>query len=203
MIHALPGMGADHRMYQGEWLSLPNFVAHDWPAYRGQETLAQVAQSVCNSCNIKDGDILIGSSLGGMVACEITKIRSIPKLFLVVSAISRDEVGFNWRMLRHLIHVLPIELMKSIAGKMTGDVFNMFADSNASFIRAMCSAIFTWEGLQVTPTHVCRIHGKHDLVIPIPTRVDLALDCGHLIAMIHARECVEHIRKNIRISGGP
>ena len=31
MIHALPGMGADHRMYPEPWSSLPEFAAHDWP----------------------------------------------------------------------------------------------------------------------------------------------------------------------------
>ena len=197
MIHALPGMGADHRMYQGAWLTLPNFVAHDWPVYHGEKTLAQVAQSVCNEYNVQDGDILVGSSLGGMVACEMTKIRNIPQLFLVGSAISRDEVGFNWLMLRHLIHVMPIELMKAIAGKITGGVFNMFADSNASFIRAMCSTIITRDGLQTTPTRVYRIHGNHDRVIPLPKKVDLVLDAGHLIAMTHKSDCADYIRQHL------
>lgn len=29
MIHALPGMGADHRMYPAPWTSIPDLVTHD------------------------------------------------------------------------------------------------------------------------------------------------------------------------------
>ena len=42
---------------------------------------------MCESCQIKDGDYLIGASLGGMVACEITKFRKIPRLYLIGSAV--------------------------------------------------------------------------------------------------------------------
>src|SRR5215471_13414304 len=93
MIHALPGMGSDRRMYPGEWKTLPGFLAHDWMPHKGEESLAEVAQSMCDSCSIRDGDVLVGTSLGGMVACEITKIRKIPELYLIASAVTKDEVN--------------------------------------------------------------------------------------------------------------
>ena len=70
-------MGSDRRMYPGKWKTLPDLEAHDWMQHRG-ESLAEVARSMCDSCAIRDGDVLVGTSLGGMVACEITKIREIP-----------------------------------------------------------------------------------------------------------------------------
>ena len=70
----------------------------------------------------------------------------------------------------------------------------MFADSQASFIRAMCRAIFTWPGLDVTRIRPLRIHGKNDHVIPPPAKVDRLLDAGHLLAMTHAEECVAFLR---------
>jgi hypothetical protein len=73
----------------------------------------------------------------------------------------------------------------------------MFAGSEASFVRAMCAAIFEWEGLGASATKVCRIHGKHDLVIPPPPSADLLLDGGHVISISHAWECVEFIRIDI------
>src|ERR1700746_3828458 len=93
MIHALPGMGADRRMYPKPWPTLPGFAAHDWPRHVGERSLAEVARSVCEAAKIQDGDILVGSSLGGMVACEITKIRQIPVLYLVGSAMRKEEVS--------------------------------------------------------------------------------------------------------------
>lgn len=56
MIHALPGMGADHRMYPAPWTSIPGFVAHDWVRYAGEQSLSEVAHSMCDSYHINDGE---------------------------------------------------------------------------------------------------------------------------------------------------
>jgi len=37
MIHALPGMGADHRMYPAPWPDLFGFIAHDNDRVRDHE----------------------------------------------------------------------------------------------------------------------------------------------------------------------
>ncbi len=73
----------------------------------------------------------------------------------------------------------------------------MFAGVETSFILAMCSAIFEWEGLGASETRVFRIHGRRDLVIPPPASADLFLNGGHLIAMTHAAECVAFIQTSL------
>lgn len=50
-----------------------------------------------------------------------------------------------------------------------------------------------WNGLACDVT-ITRIHGKNDLVIPLPSEVLNPIDGGHLIAMTHAQECVDRIR---------
>ena len=197
MIHALPGMGADRRMYPAPWSSLPGFVAHDWVHHSGEKSLAEVAQSMCAARGIRDGDTLVGSSLGGMVACEITKIRHIPALHLIGSATKKEAVGALLTVLHPLARVAPIDLVRVAAGKIPIELVQMFTAVEASFIRAMCAAIFEWDGLGVTSTRVYRIHGKHDLVIPPPDRVDLLLDGGHLISLTHAPQCVDFISSSL------
>ena len=194
MIHALPGMGADHRMYPAPWLALPEFLAHDWVQYSGQRSLADIAQSMCVAHGIRDRDILIGSSLGGMVACEITKLRKISKLYLVGSAVRKEEVSALLSYLHPLARVAPIDLLRFSAGKVPLELAQMFSGVDASFIRAMCEAIFQWDGLGSTETKVLRIHGKHDVVIPVPDQVDLLLDGGHLISITHAQACADFVR---------
>jgi hypothetical protein len=196
MIHALPGMGSDRRMYPGKWKSLPEFAPHDWMPHRGEHSLAEVAHSMCDSCSIRDGDVLVGTSLGGMVACEITKIRKIPVLYLVASAVTKDELNPLLGALRPLIRVTPIEWIKFSAGTIPLERAQMFLSVEASFIRSMCAAVFEWEGLGVTTTRVFRIHGKGDHMIPPPKKVDLLLDGGHLLTMTHADECAEFVRAN-------
>ena len=194
MIHALPGMGADRRMYPEAWNTLPNFVAHDWIHHAGEKTVAEVARSMVASCRICDGDVLIGSSMGGIVACEITKIRKIRRLYLIGSAVSKDEISGLLAALHPLVKITPIEWLRSSCGSISTEITQMFAGVDASFIRAMCGAMFTWDGLGETETLVIRLHGRFDLVIPPPKHVDLLVDGGHLIAMSHAQECADFIR---------
>lgn len=201
MIHALPGMGADRRMYPAPWSTLPGFMAHDWPRHAGEHSLAEMARSVCECAKIQDGDILVGSSLGGMVACEITKIRQIPTIFLLGSAVRKEEVSRFLAAAHSFARLAPLDWLRASAGKMPNELAQMFAEAETSFLRAMCSAVFKWDGLAVASGRVYRIHGKHDLIIPPPPKVDLLLDGGHLISMSHAQDCVEFIRATLTATG--
>lgn len=193
MIHALPGMGADRRMFPEPWETLAGFVPHDWPAYSGERTIADFAGTVVDSCGIRDGDALIGTSLGGMVACEIARVRKLRALFLISSAVDKDEVNRLLAFLHPLAAMAPIEWLGFSAGLIPSDLTRMFAGVDSLFIQRMCAAIFRWQGMGAAPVRCYRIHGKWDLVIPPPEQVDLLLDGGHMIAMTHAAECVNWI----------
>lgn len=201
MIHALPGMGADKRMYPAPWLTIPDFVPHHWVRYSGEQSLSEMALSMCESSHIKDGDVLVGASLGGMVACEITKIRKISRLYLIGSAVHKEEISSLLKVLHPLAKFAPIDWLRISAGKIPTELAQMFTGVEAPFIRAMCAAIFKWEGLGMTSTQILRLHGRHDLVIPPPKSADLLVEGGHLISMSHAKECVEFIMANHRLHG--
>jgi pimeloyl-ACP methyl ester carboxylesterase len=194
MIHALPGMGADRRMYPEPWSDISDFIAHDWVPYSGELSLREIALAMCDACRIEDGDDLIGTSLGGMVACEITKIRKIRRLYLLSSAVRKEEICKLLAILHPLTRIAPIDWLRVSAGKIPLEVTKMFAGSESLFIRAMCSAIFQWEGLGPSETKVLRLHGRRDLVIPPPKEVDLLLEGGHLISMTHPMECTVFIK---------
>lgn len=197
MIHALPGMGADHRMFPEPWSDLPGFTAHDWRNAKRAHILPELAAAVAADWQIQDGDTLVGCSLGGMVACEVTKLRKIPRLFLVGSAIQKDEINTWLAALHPFIDLAPIDWLRLSASKVPGELASMFAESDPEFVRAMCKAIFQWDGQVGTRTKVFRLHGRHDLVIPPPRQADLLLEGGHLVAMTHALECVAFVRRNL------
>lgn len=197
MIHALPGMGADHRMFPAPWSDLPDFRAHDWVTSPGLTSIRQVAEVMVDVAGIADGDTLVGCSLGGMVAVEITKLRRIPQLFLVGSAVKKEEMNSWAARLHPLAGKVPISWLKKAAGKLPHEAATMLAEADPDFIRRMCLAIFRWEGLGETDTRVWRIHGRKDLMIPAPEKCDLLLGGGHLIAMTHARECVTFVSERL------
>src|SRR4051794_40725697 len=117
MIHALPGMGADHRMFPSPWNALPSFVAHDWPRHNGERTLSEVAKTVSSAFGIQDGDTVVGASLGGMVACEVAMIRKLGALYLVGSATNKAEVSRLLAVLSPLTKLAPIEWLQFSASK--------------------------------------------------------------------------------------
>ena len=148
---------------------------------------------MCDLYTINDGDVLIGASLGGMVACEITKIRNISRLYLIGSAVRKEEISTLLSALHPLAQIAPLDWLRILAGKLPMELAQMFASAEPAFVRAMCVAIFNWEGLGPSTTKVIRLHGRHDFVIPPPQTVDLLIDGGHLISMSHAAECAAFI----------
>lgn len=192
-LHALPGMGADRRMFPAPWNRLAGFVAHDWPAHEGEVTLTQIAESVCTKAGIHDGDSLIGTSLGGMVATEITRLRKIRSLYLVASAVHPHEINALLRALRPLAARAPTEWLSQSAGSIPHELARMFASVDPKFVRAACLAMLAWNGCTPLAARLFRIHGRRDWVIPASHDCDLLIDGGHLIAMTHAEECVAFI----------
>jgi pimeloyl-ACP methyl ester carboxylesterase len=194
MIYILPGMGADHTMFRDDWLSLPDCVFLDWPAYRGEPSLSAIAARMVREAGILDGSVVVGHSLGGMVSCEIARLRDLRELVLMGSARRKEEISRLLAVLHPLAAYTPFKLTQAIAQKFPGDLFKMFARSDPDFIRATCRAIFEWEGLDESRITPRRIHGRDDQVIPMPPEADLILDGGHMIPLTHARECVAFLR---------
>jgi len=196
MIHLYPGMGATSDMYSGPWRNLPDAIFHDWPAFDGQCSVRQLSEQLIYDHGIREADILIGSSLGGIIACEISNILGNTRLIIVGSAIHKSEINHLLSLLHPMIGITPIELLKLSAGKIPEDLTQMFMKSDSGFIRSMCKAIFNWEGL-MKPSAAFRIHGTKDLVIPCPDSVDIRIPAGHLIAMTHAQECVNACKMHL------
>ena len=197
MIHVLPGMAADHAMYPAAWQALPDSRFHDWPAHAGETSIAALAGRVAEEAGIRDGDVVIGTSLGGIVACELAKSRRLGGLFLVSSAIRKEEISGLLALLHPLAGLAPIEFIQRAAGKIPNELTATFSRSDAAFIRATCRAIFEWEGLDASRITPLRLHGQWDPVIPLPAGVQRVLNGGHLIARTHAQECVDYILSSL------
>jgi pimeloyl-ACP methyl ester carboxylesterase len=203
-------MGGNRLMFPHPWETLEGVILHDWPPYKGEKSVAEMARAVCDHFDVADGDVLVGASLGGMVACEAAKLRRLRALFLVGSAVCKEEISALLATLHPLAQYAPIDLLRMSStmaplerfraslSSVPSDLVRMLQASDTRFIRAMCPAIFEWEGLGPTRTPCYRLHGRGDCVIPPPTAADLLVDGGHLISMTNASECVEFIRVKIR-----
>ena len=197
MIYLLPGMGADRRMYAGQWRALPDAEFLDWPSYLGESTLRQVAERIIAEHDITPGDIVGGSSLGGVVALEISHVLNSIQVILIGSAVSPGEINPLLRLPAPLAAVTPWRLVQRLARRHPSVAAAMFADADPKFLRAMCLALRRWRGAKVPPDRVVRIHGAKDHVIRCPADCHVLPRAGHVIAMTHPEECISIIRREV------
>ncbi len=197
-VFLLPGMGADSSMYCGPWRDLDFLRFANWPEWRGETTLDAVAGRIVAANEIRPGDIVGGSSLGGMVALEIARQIPVRAVVLIGSAAEGHEINSFLRLVAPLASLTPIRFGQILAG-ISADprIGESFSRADSAFIRSMCRALASWPG-GIAPGaaySVLRIHGARDLVIPCPRRdaARVVPGAGHLVAITHPAECVEWI----------
>jgi hypothetical protein len=193
MNHFYPGMGATSSMFGELWRKEFDGQFHDWPEWRGETSITDIAKRIIEEHKIESGDTVIGTSLGGIVACEIANLIDLERVVLIGSAKSKEEINRILSTLHPLIDLAPIPFIQMSSGKLPNDLAEMFSHSDPAFIRNMSKAIFAWEGFD-SEVPVLRIHGTKDLVIPNTKETNHEIDGGQLIAMTHRLECIEAIK---------
>jgi esterase/lipase len=167
--YLLPGMGASSEMYNSLKRELC-FNVHflDWPEYRNERSYREIAERIVEENRINNSDIIGGSSLGGMVALEIAMIVNARAVILIGSAIAQNEINQLIARLSPLASIIPLALIKKLAGKNENIILRMFSRSDPDFIRSMCMHISSWPGYLGKVDKVFRIHGENDHIIDCP-----------------------------------
>jgi hypothetical protein len=195
--HILPGMGASSAMYNALRHMLDFDVNYiNWPHYGGEKTYKEVAQTIIKNHRIANGDVIGGSSLGGMVALEIGRLVQPRAIILIGSAMTTNEVQGLLTLLSPLATFTPVSVIQALIGKHKNLVSSMFADADPEFIRAMCMYLQQWPGYTGKADIIYRLHGKQDHVIPCPMDgATVVENAGHLIAMTHVAETAAFMQK--------
>ena len=93
MNHFYPGMGATSSMYGDLWKKEFEGQFHNWPTWQGERTLQDIAERIIKEHKIESGDTVIGTSLGGILACEIANQIDLKRIVLIGSAQSKEEIN--------------------------------------------------------------------------------------------------------------
>ena len=201
----LPGLGATAEMYGPEFDAVAEEVARGgWPAARGEATVPAMAERIIDEHGLERVDVLAGSSLGGMVGAEIAARIPVGRLVLIGSARHPSEVNPLLRQIAKLRDVLPLEQLQHLVGMEffsgRARILEMVSRADPDQVRAMCGAIFAWEGRREVPS--ARVHGAWDLVIPPSDRgAELVPRAGHMVAMSHGEVVAEFLRGVVEEAG--
>lgn len=198
MKYILPGMGADSKMYSGPWRELKECRFIDWPPYNNERTIRELAATIIDKYSINKNDIVIGSSLGGMTGLEIAGILGLKKVYLLGSALSSRELSF---LSRNLIPCAkkPVVKASQFIASFSKDIFlRTYSKVDPDFIISMSKAILNWQGFKGDLKIIRRIHGRKDPLIKCPdnSEAEVIENGGHLIAITHARECVNFVKNH-------
>ncbi len=199
----LPGMGATALMYSAApYRRIPDVTYLDWPPYGGEDSVAAVAGRIIREQGVGPEWIVGGTSLGGIVAAEIARQIPVKRLILISSALSPRSINPVLKTLSGYTDIAPIHLIRLISGKVNlpfdNALLTMFSQAESRFIRAMCTAIFEWEGNPSPTCSVHHVHGAQDSIIyPPETNAEIIQDAGHLLALSHSRQVAAFIRDAI------
>ncbi len=201
-LYCISGLGADETVFSNLDLSFANPVFIKWIKPLPEENLSDYALRLKQKYIHEKEPLLLGLSLGGMIAVEIAKTIPGAKVIIISSAKTKDEIPFYWKMLRYMpVH----KLLSSTLIQQTTGIQQFFLGANScrnkvytknairkadlSFYKWAIGAIVSWNNKTV-PSNITHIHGTGDKLLPykfVDATVSVA-EGGHLMIIENAKE---------------
>ncbi|MDB5150576.1 MAG: Pimeloyl-ACP methyl ester carboxylesterase, partial [Mucilaginibacter sp.] len=148
----------------------------DWIEPDLNDTLVTYAQRLVYQYDIKPNSVLIGNSLGGVIAVEMAKFIPVEKVILISSIKTSDESPRYFKLFRALpvYKLIPGKvfnsmgaMVKPLFGHMSQEDAWLFGDmlkkSSPVFMKWAMYAILDWKN-EIIPPNLYHITGDKDLV---------------------------------------
>ena len=211
-IYCISGLGADERIFANLSIKNANLIHIPWPEYDVHDELSCYAQKV--SALIKaDDPIIMGVSLGGMIAVEIGKLRKVKKSILISTAKTKYELppydGMFGKIIKSNIlpgyfYKMPNRVLMDRFGAETEEddalVAAILKSSDGRFMKWAMRAIALWDNNTFNEP-VTHIHGRKDQML-FPTTVNAEHwieDGGHMMIFNRADEISRIIDDELQV----
>jgi pimeloyl-ACP methyl ester carboxylesterase len=175
-VFLIPGLGADKRIFKNLKPGNAETVYINWLEPEPWDTLVTYAQKLIDKYDIKAGDIVIGNSLGGMLAVEIAHKIKLGKVILISSIKTIDEEPGYFSFFRHVpVHKLIPATWFTKMGKVITPLFgrmypidayvfdSMLQNTSPIFIKWAMGAALKWQNKTI-PQKLYHITGDNDMI---------------------------------------
>lgn len=182
VVYCIPGLGNDERVFS--YLNIEATVKYI--NFIEPKSVDESVQSYClrllEQIDEEDRDaspILLGFSLGGILAIELSKLIDTSKVIIINSIKSAKErpVHMNlmnalpaYRLIPQFFTKIAMIPMMPLFGFLPPDQEDMYKDmwekSSNKFIRWGAQTVINWEHTEPVP-NIVHIHGDGDLVFPV------------------------------------
>ncbi|MEO5570171.1 MAG: alpha/beta hydrolase [Bacteroidia bacterium] len=177
----IPGLGADERLF--DFISIngcsKQFIK--WVKPGKNEPLSSYLLKLKDQVMSNKPPVLIGVSLGGIIAMELRELISVEKTIIISSVKTKEEMPhfFNWVRKTRLNEIIPPALIKKSAGLIKpfiSDAKNkkalklfkaMLHDTDNDFIYRSIKFVLEWQRTSYNNENLIHIHGTKDIVFPI------------------------------------
>jgi len=175
-IFLIAGLGADTRLYNNIDLGDNDVMPVDWIEPNENDTLSTYAQKLIHQYFIDNNSIVIGVSLGGLLAVEISKLLRLNKVILISAIKTIDEAPWYFKF----FNAVPVQRL--ISGKMLGKLgylikplfghmdehdawlfHDMVRKSSPKFLKWAIDAALKFDNTIVSP-NVYHLIGDKDLI---------------------------------------
>lgn len=208
-IYLLPGLGADHRLF--DELSIPahKLVYITLPVPTAGQSMKAYAREIARQIDTSEKFMLIGVSLGGMIACELASITNPQKVILISSARSNREIPKLYRFQGRtgINKLVPGWIIKYCAAMLQG-IYEPDSWKNRKYFRAMLmkkpaiyykrtvDMIVNWDRRDSNPD-IVHIHGTGDRTLPYKlVNAHHAIEGGsHMMVYTRANEVSKILRE--------
>ncbi|WPU91282.1 alpha/beta hydrolase [Mucilaginibacter sabulilitoris] len=211
-IYLIAGLGADTRVYNNIDLHEHDVIPVDWIEPNQNDTLSTYSQKLIYQYNIYHNSIIIGNSLGGMIAVEIANLLPVKKVILISSIKTINEAPWYFSLFRNLpvYKLIPGKLFNSLGfmikplfGHMNAEdawLFNdMLNNTSPVFIKWAMKAILHWEN-ETVPPNLYHITGNKDLVFSYKRIHDPTIVNGgtHIMIFDRAKEINKLLKRILK-----
>jgi pimeloyl-ACP methyl ester carboxylesterase len=213
-IYLIPGLGYDCRIF--EKLAFANMEVRclKWIEPRRQEALGDYALRLFQEVPMDEDLVLIGHSLGGIIAQELAAKRKVQKIILVSSVQSRAEIPFQFKVVKRLglyrlfTKELSVRTVKywgakhGIASTSLQDLFKSMVNKHSNaYLQWALKALSAWQSPDLpTETKLFQIHGTDDQTFPIELikGADVVIQGGtHVMIYSEAEEITEVLIRSL------
>lgn len=213
-VYLLPGQGSDERLFSKIQLdSTFETVNIALPVPEKGMKMKEFAHIVSKQIDTTENFILIGTSMGGMVCCELAEFLKPEKVIIISSAKCRSELPFRYRF-QHKIplnKIVPKRLVKIGAQilqpivepdrKLHKDIFKSMLKAKTPFYyKWTVNMIINWEK-ETCNENIIHIHGTKDHTLPIRNiKANYIIDNGsHMMTLTRGEEINKLINEILKV----
>jgi len=178
-VHCIPGVAADARFFSKLRIGVL-FQVLELPDLPEGATIRDQAEELLKAIDPTEKNVLIGVSMGGMIAQEIANMIAVDRVIIISSWKGPEEMPVALKALRgthpervlnpkFIDRILPL-LYWQMGAEHEDDrelVRSFALDTPVEKIRMQLNASLNWNGPEKPVDRLVHIHGDNDHLMPI------------------------------------